>query len=246
MKQKPNKLVLFDIDGTLVRTDSDSIKRWRNNVVEIFRTVFYKELSYDFDIRIVNGKLDRIYMWELAKTLGISKQEYDAKFPRITELSHTLLKKLVDDKDITFYRIEDAYTFVSHIARRQEIAIGLITGNTEKNARLKLEAAGFDITFPVGGYGDEKDTRGELVTHAIQKAGNHFGTTFIASETIVIGDTIHDASAAQHAGAQSIVVATGITDTLDILEQSGAQLAVRSLMDERVLELLQLKVTINS
>lgn len=144
------------------------------------------------------------------------------------------------DKEIHFYRIEEAFHFVTKLQAFSNVSLGLITGNNESTAWLKLKTVDFDKPFAIGAFGDEADHRKELVLLAIQKANTRFKHKFLPGDVIVIGDTTHDIIAAKHAGAYAVGVATGITDTVETLKKAGADIAVQSLSDKQLLKLFQL------
>lgn len=240
MKKSAKKLILFDIDGTLLRATSEGISYWKIRMVEVFRAVFQKELSYDVNLNRINGQLERAYFRVFASELGVSKEEFDAKFPKAAALFHAMLKEIVEEKKVTFSRIEDAYTLVQTILDSKSAHIGLVTGNIEKNAWLKLKAIDFHTQFSFGGFGDVIEDRGELVKFTMQKATELYDTEFEPSDVIVIGDTVHDIRSAKKAGVVSLGVSTGATDTYETLAAEGADLVVRSLMDEQVFALLGL------
>lgn len=242
MKKIPNfkKLVLFDVDGTLVQTTNASISIWMERVHRVFRDI-YKPIPA-FEIDAVNGKIERQYFWDFAQSVGISRQEFLEKYPQAKELFTRLFEELIQNGDVSFSRIDPAYEFAQQLAKHPNVSIGLITGNTKEAAQMKLSAVGFDVSFPVGGFGDEADTRDELVSLAIKKAGEHFSAEFYPEHTIVIGDTAHDIVAAKKAGARAVGVTTGFggdVSSVAAMESVGADMVVSSLLDEHVRNLLE-------
>ena len=237
-KTNGKKLVLFDIDGTLVQTDRQSIEQWRIRVVEVFKEVFRKDLPVNFDLSRVNGKVERRYFREIAEMLGVTKDEFEKKFPAAAEYFHVLLKHHIAQKNINFTKIREAADLVGRLEKLDHIHIGLVTGNIEKNAWLKLQSADFASPFSVGGFGDSVEDRGDLVLEAISKSERYFGVRFRKSDIIVIGDTIHDIASAKKAGVVSVGVATGMTETYEQLTAAGGDVVVNTLIDEPVLALL--------
>jgi phosphoglycolate phosphatase-like HAD superfamily hydrolase len=234
------KLVLFDIDGTLVQTDRQSVEQWRIRVVEVFKHVYRKDLPVDFDLARVNGKVERRYFREIAEMLGVSKDDFEKKFPIAAEHFHELLKHHITEKNINFTKIREAADLVGQLENVAHIHMGLVTGNIEKNAWLKLKSADFDTPFAVGGFGDNVEDRGDLVLEAIQNAERHFGVGFSKTDIIVIGDTIHDIASAKKAGVVSIGVATGMTEGYDDLVAAGGDIVVNTLTDAPIYELLHI------
>lgn len=234
---KKKKLVLFDIDGTLITATGGGVAHWKARLQKVFREVFDVDIG-DIDLTRVNGKLERLYCREIATTFGISDTQFYKKFPQVTDRFHTLLKQTMKDKLVTYTLIDGVKQFVSHIEKAPHIEIGLVTGNTEKNSWLKLRSVNFHQPFKIGAYGDAFEERSELVLHAIKVASAQFDHPYTPGCTVVVGDTTHDIHSAKKIGAFALGVTTGLTDTRDMLTASGADLVVDTLMDERVLSLL--------
>jgi phosphoglycolate phosphatase-like HAD superfamily hydrolase len=116
------------------------------------------------------------------------------------------------------------------IGARDDIFPGLLTGNCEEGARLKLEHFDLWRFFRCGAFGDDLADRNHLFDAAVQHA-EECGWRRMASEhVVVVGDTVLDVACARAAGARVIAVATGPSD-VDTLRQSGADLVMRDLTD---------------
>jgi phosphoglycolate phosphatase-like HAD superfamily hydrolase len=88
--------------------------------------------------------------------------------------------------------------------------LGLLTGNVERGARLKLRAAGLDpARFKVGAFGSDHARRRELPAIAARRAAAHFGRVPDGADVVIIGDTPDDVSCAAAIGARTVAVATG-------------------------------------
>lgn len=227
------RLVLFDIDGTLIRTTTTSIDIWKQRLQSVFADIF-RPLP-PFETKFVDGKLERHYFREFASSLGFSDVEFNQLYPLAKEKFNSQFQQMVRDNEIHFYRIEEAFRLVTKLQSQSNIFLGLITGNNEHTAWLKLRVVDFATPFSVGAFGDEKDFREELVLLAIQKASIYFRHHYKPSDVIVVGDTIHDIRAAKHVGAKAIGVATGVTDNVKTLYEAGADIAVSSLLDGEVI-----------
>ena len=234
-KSHKKKLALFDIDGTLVSTTKESIDQWRIRVVEVFKYVYDKDLAPDFDLARVNGKVERRYFREIAEMLGVTKETFEEKFPQAAEYFHELLTTHINNKNITFTRITEAWELVHRLQKQSDVDLGLVTGNIEKNAWLKLKSAEFHEPFAIGGFGDHVEDRGDLVIEAIKKAEQHFGRRYDKRDIVVIGDTVHDIASAKKAGVVSVGVATGVTESFEALVAAGGDIVVNTLIDEAVL-----------
>lgn len=240
MNKTPKKLVLFDIDGTLIDSSAKSVGHWKDRITAVFEKVYDKKGPIEIDAHSYNGKVDKQVLRLISEKIGIAREVFDERFPRARDVYHQELLNVLDTEDTVYTVFEDARDFVKHLLEHDHIEIGVITGNIERNAWAKLKKAGLDELFSFGAFSDDVETRAELVDHALKKAAEHFGTAFSLSDVIVVGDTVHDIRAAKSGGVMSIGVSTGASTTLDELIAEGADLAVTSLMDERVFDFLAL------
>jgi len=98
---------------------------------------------------------------------------------------------------------------LSRLARREDVFLGLVTGNVEAIAYHKLRRANLADYFPIGAFGNDHSDRTELPPMALRRASEQSGHSFSADRTAIIGDTRHDIHCAQMAGARSVAVCTG-------------------------------------
>lgn len=98
---------------------------------------------------------------------------------------------------------------LDHLAEQEGFDLGLLTGNLERTARLKLEKVGLAHYFPVGGYGSDCFQRENLGRYALQRAQQHYQTTYAPEHVWLIGDTERDVQAARAIQARVLAVATG-------------------------------------
>lgn len=236
----PKKLILFDIDGTLISSSMASVAYWEKRLSAVFEEVHHTPITFQLDIHAYNGMVDKQVMRKIGEQLGISREAFDAGYPMAKDVFHRILKNAMSEGKIHYGRIEDAAKLVALVKKQSDLAYGVLTGNIEVNAWLKLADAGYKDEFVFGVFGDEAEQRSDLVKGSFAKAEKHFGETFLAENVWIIGDTVHDIRAAKHAGVRSIAVTTGYTSTEGHLLSEGADLVVSSLMDVRVLKLLGL------
>lgn len=95
------------------------------------------------------------------------------------------------------------------VARRGDIAQGLLTGNLRHGAEIKLRHHGLWTHFVFGAFADDSELRNELGPHAVRRASAHHAVEFAADRVWVIGDTPHDVECGRAIGARTIAVATG-------------------------------------
>jgi phosphoglycolate phosphatase-like HAD superfamily hydrolase len=119
-------------------------------------------------------------------------------------------------------------------------ALGLVTGNIEDGAHLKLAACGIGDRFVFGSFGSDAEDRDELPTIAIERAGDVTGVQFDPNRTWIIGDTPRDIGCARACGIRVLAVATGSFSVAE-LEEAGADHALESLVDtRRILDFLDI------
>ncbi|MBI5019527.1 HAD family hydrolase [Candidatus Gottesmanbacteria bacterium] len=241
MKKSPKKkLVLFDIDGTLVDSSAKSVGHWKERITAVFERVYETPVTFEIDVHEYNGKVDKQVFLLIAEKLGITKETFNMRFDKAKEVYHGELKRVLLEEETVYVAFPDAKSFVESLKDAPDIAMGVITGNIERNAWAKLKKAGIDGLFNFGAFADEVESREALVTHALEKANSHFGVPFAREDVVIIGDTVHDIRAAKFGGVRSIGVSTGTSTTHEGLLAEGADLVVSSLMDKRVFDLLGL------
>jgi len=203
-------LYLFDIDGTLLDAHGSGRGAFDDVMLELHGVA-----NASLGIRY-GGKTDHAIIDELFRArLGRAATAED----RETFL-RTYVPKLAHKMAANGVRVLDgAVAALEYLAPRARL--GVATGNIREGAEAKLAAAGLSGWFELGGYGCDSMLRPELVARAIARAGN-------VTEVIVVGDTIHDISAARACGATACAVATG-SDSADAL--AHADVVFRSLSE---------------
>lgn len=126
------------------------------------------------------------------------------------------------------YRLLDHVNIVLEKLHNSEYSLGILTGNLQAIASLRLEHSGISSYFIAGGYGDDSRVRSELVNHAIQR----FGKSIEREDIYLIGDTPLDIRAARDASVNAIAVATGVYKAPDL---SGADLVLENFNEEKKL-----------
>ena len=220
------RLVLFDIDGTLLMTGGAGISA--------LATVFREMHGIDGDLGQVpvHGQTDLAIIHGIAQSwLG---RELAA--PEIEQLIVRYLPLLEDRlKTAAGFRVLPGVALLlDSLAARGDVTLGLATGNLEPAAFAKLRRAELDRFFGFGGFGSDSRDRAELTRIALLRGRQIVGE---GVEAIVVGDTVHDVRSAHAAGAHCLAVATGITSEEDLAAE-GARWTVPGLDDPRVEEIL--------
>jgi phosphoglycolate phosphatase-like HAD superfamily hydrolase len=216
-----NHLVLFDIDGTLVRGGP------AKGAFELaMRLVFGTAGSiddYDF-----SGKTDPQIARELLRGAGRKDEEIDTGLGDLwEEYLGELAKRLPDHPMTVLPGVEE---LLEHLQGRGDVALGLLTGNIIRGARLKLDSVGLMGYFPVGGFGSDAEAREDLPPVAMRRASRNWGKDFSASAVVVVGDTPRDVACGRHWGTKTVGVATGRFD-LETLEEAGADAVLTDMND---------------
>jgi len=196
------KLILFDIDGTLLMTKGFGREAKRLAMLEHFGE------TGDIANHVFGGKTDWLTLIELLEPFGKTSDDIKRELPVFEELMAQYMRDI--RHEYTAEPIPYAMELVTMLHERDDIVLGLVTGNMEKTAKIKLEMAGYDPAwFKVGAYGNESPDRDDLPGLAIQRAEALTGKTFVQQQVIVIGDTVADIQAARAAEATSVAVCTG-------------------------------------
>lgn len=225
-----HRLVLFDIDGTLLAAGGAGARAFRDALLEVFGT------PGPINGHSFAGKTDPQIASELLRAAGLEDQHITAGLP---ELWRSYLARLEPELARSHLRVLPGVPeLLAQIeAARADMVLGLLTGNLRDGARLKLDAAGIGFRrFAVGAYGCDHADRAELPAVAVQRAEQRTGRRFKRKEIVIIGDTPNDIACGGALGVRTIAVATG-SYTRDHLAAYGPDYLLGSLEDtEAVLD----------
>ena len=200
-------LVLFDIDGTLLHPNTAGRASLRAALERVYGT------AGDVDTHVLRGGVDRATVAVLMRKAGIPEDELWAKFASVGDVMVEVLRKGAADGTFTLTPYAGTMELLVALEARDDVLLGLITGNFEVSGKEKLRAAGFDpAMFKVGAYGDEAEVRDALPPLAVERARVLTGVTFKGARVVIIGDTPLDITCGRVIGVRSIAVATGWTD----------------------------------
>ena len=238
MKQK--KLVLFDIDGTLIRPLAGG--------KALHRFSYAIKIAYGVEIQLdehrwgehYNGKGDWWIIEDLTKNAGLSKETIRAGLDRVGQAFCKYLENLSRGGRI-YETIDDAKKLVAAVVAAPHLTASVLTGNLGASAVWKLTHAGYNEFYEIGIFGHEAEDRVKLAKLVQPKVKKHLGYDVRAEDIIIIGDTVHDIICARAIGAVAIAVTSGWKVDKDALIKAKPDLLVDSLMDGRVLTLLGLK-----
>jgi phosphoglycolate phosphatase len=200
---RPRKLVLFDIDGTILWTDGAGRRAVFGALVEHFGVIDPGDHRFD-------GKTDPQIVRELLKKAGVSDADIDARMDRILESYYSLLREELDGADHREHVFPGVHELLDELEGRDDVVLGLLTGNIEAGARAKLASVGIaPHRFVVGAFGSDHHHRPELPEIARRRAERVLGHSINGRDVVVIGDTPADVACGVGIGARAIGVATG-------------------------------------
>lgn len=219
------KLVLFDIDGTILWTDGAGRRAIRDALVSEIGT------AGPIDTYRLDGKTDPQIVRDLMTLAGHPKADSMEHIMRVCRRYVELLTvELAAGRHHTqlFPGIE---SLLLELERRDDVLVGLLTGNLAEGAALKLEAAGVDPTrFRVGAYGSDAPERSALPAIAARRAEPLMGRVPTGTDVVIIGDTPADVTCGRGIGARAIGVGTGHYTRIQLLE-AGAYVAFDNLAE---------------
>jgi phosphoglycolate phosphatase-like HAD superfamily hydrolase len=200
-------LILFDIDGTLVRRAGP---HHRQALVDAVRGVTGAATTTEGIP--VHGMLDPDILTLMLRGAGFGQAEIASAMSRIIEAAQDLYEASVPDlRDKTCPGVVPLLEQL----RSRDTVLALVTGNLTRIGWRKLERAGLRDYFLFGAFGEMAATRGGLAKLAIEKALRE-GLIAADSRMALIGDAPQDIRAAQENGIRSIAVRTGITPPGDL------------------------------
>jgi len=216
-------LILFDIDGTLVLTGRAGMRAMNRACQE---TVGH--LSALNGVAVA-GRTDWIILHDVMANHGLSLDTVLLERLRRLYVSH-LAEEIVLPGEGVKDVMPGIRELLMQLHRRTDIALGLLTGNFEDGARIKLEHFDLWKYFSVGAFGGDSADRNDLVPIAMRRARDRGIADVPASRVLVVGDTPHDVACAHTAGAVAVAVATGGYD-VDRLHETGADYVFADLSD---------------
>lgn len=222
MSRPTPRLLLFDIDGTLLDCGGQPRPLLVDALIRVYGTAG-SAAECDFA-----GKTDDQIVHEAMADTGLSPERIEEGLGRAKDHYLVELERRLDRALIRLHAgVED---LLEQLAGRDDLALGLLTGNWEGGARTKLGKCGLDRFFAFGAFGDGHRDRRDLPPVALARAGEWSGRSFAAAETVIIGDTTRDVDCGRAHGIPVLAVATGSHDGAR-LAAAGADWVVDELGD---------------
>lgn len=197
------RLVLFDIDGTLLNSTGAGRSAMQRALHKVFGSSGDPAYRYD-------GKTDKQIVRDVMRLEGHSDEHIDSKMEKLVDLYLDALREGVASPKFNVHPLEGVMEILDVLEARDDIVLGLLTGNVEPGARVKLTAAGIDPDrFRINAFGSDHEHRPELPAIAQRRASESLGLSISGEKMIVIGDTPADITCGRALGARAIGVASG-------------------------------------
>ncbi|HEX6575084.1 MAG TPA: haloacid dehalogenase-like hydrolase [Gemmatimonadaceae bacterium] len=197
------RLVLFDIDGTILRSGGVGRIAMEHALTGIFGSPGSPDYRYD-------GKTDRQIVRESMRLEGRSDEEIDEQMGTLLDAYVSRLHHEFSSGERQVHIYPGVLELFDRLEQQPTVIMGLLTGNIEPGARAKLGAAGIDIDrFKVNAFGSDHEHRPELPGIAQRRAREILGRDIAGDRLVVIGDTPADIRCGESIGAKAIGVATG-------------------------------------
>lgn len=203
-----NILLLFDIDSTLLRAEDATHQALDRAFHDIFG-----DNGATKGINFFGRTDPELFQEAAVKILGrrMNNEEYTA----LVKLYLTFLPEELER--CKFYLMPGVEELLLVLSAREEVLLGLQTGNLEPSAYMKLKRGNIDRYFLFGGFGSDSEDRTELVLKAIQRSRKYNGGNIPGENIYVIGDSPHDIIAGKNCGVNTIAVCTGKSDKAKLL-----------------------------
>jgi phosphoglycolate phosphatase-like HAD superfamily hydrolase len=195
------KLLLFDIDGTILNTHGAG----RRSVERALSQVFDRSISTRGVV--FSGKTDPQILHEVLRMHGIDPGAVNGAFEAgLHAYAEVMCEELQPERITLLPGVSD---LIARLADTPGLQLGLLTGNLETMAYLKLEAVGLAEFFPFGAFGSDHADRYQLPPIAVRRAFDHTGHAFAGKNIVILGDTEHDVLCGRALDVCAVAVCTG-------------------------------------
>jgi phosphoglycolate phosphatase-like HAD superfamily hydrolase len=210
------KVVLFDIDGTLLRTDGAGRRAMEQALFTVFGAHGDPEYRYD-------GKTDRQITREQMRWAGVSDDVIDARMHDVFALYAERLAQELASGTEQAVLMQGISPLLERLGAHEEVTLGLLTGNIEAGARQKIRAVQLAWEqFLVNAFGSDHEQRPMLPSVAQQRAAQLLGREVPGERMVIIGDTPADIHCGRSLKVRAIGVATGRYSVPELLAHNPA------------------------
>jgi len=222
------KLILFDIDGTLILGDHPAA---RQSIVYALEKVF-NLTNVEFNWQGLHGSTDKGMFKILAANYVNDLSDYETKIEHLSQARFEYFNENVTE-DYQERILAGAKEILETLQKDKRIILGVLTGNFEKIGWHKLKLVGLNKYFKFGIFGDIAQNRNELAKNVFRLSKKNLNLNLKPDQIIIIGDTPRDVECAKYIGAKVIAVTTGVYKKKDL---GKADLIVSSLEDKKIIQ----------
>jgi phosphoglycolate phosphatase-like HAD superfamily hydrolase len=221
MANRTIRAVLFDIDGTLLVTGGAGGAAWQRGFRELYGVE--ADVAEHTDAGMTDPEIVRIVFREVIGREGSAEERSKAVGAYLKHLPDTVAES-------------DGYRVMPGVERLLDrlieagVLLGLVTGNVEAAAHIKLSRGRLNRFFAFGGYGSDSPDRTEVTEAALRRGGMVSGGNLADGACVSIGDTPRDVEAGHGAGIRVVGVGTG-KYSVDDLRDAGADWALSTVDD---------------
>lgn len=198
----PKRLVLFDIDGTILWGGSLWKECFLGAMSHYFPNMNFPAVSF-------GGKTDVQIAREMMADLGLTDHQVEKAMQAVVEMYVERACAAATSRAHEVKVLPGVREIIKELDGHPEVLLGLLTGNVRKGAHAKLSCVGLVHHFKFGVYGDDHWDRYKLPKLAVERARSEFGHEFSGKQIVIIGDTVHDVNCGKSIGVRSIAVGTG-------------------------------------
>jgi phosphoglycolate phosphatase-like HAD superfamily hydrolase len=210
--------VLFDIDGTLLVTGGAGAVAWQRAFLELYGVE--ANIEEHTHAGMTDPEIAEIVFREVIGRDGSGAERAEAIAGYLGHLGDAVAES-------SGYRVMPGIEELLPRLAEQGVLLGIVTGNIESAAHVKLARGDLNRFFAFGGYGSDSRDRTELTKRALERGGGVLGTPLDLATTIAVGDTPRDVKAGHGAGVRVVGVATGAYG-VEELREAGADWALAS------------------
>jgi phosphoglycolate phosphatase-like HAD superfamily hydrolase len=220
-------LVLFDVDGTLI----DTAGAGRRAIERAFERVHAVDLrgGRPDGVRYA-GMTDPIIFRNLGLALGVDERRQRERWAELLETYLAALEDEMERSAASRRVLPGVPELLEALSGRHGIYLGLLTGNLEAGARIKLSPFGLNRYFSGGGFASDHPERPEIARLARDKLSRAFDVRFSSDRVVVVGDTEHDVTCARANGFRAVAVESGWVPRED-LQRSNPDALFEDLSD---------------
>lgn len=176
---KFSKLVLFDVDGTLLQGIEAHVFALCQALEKVYK------IKTTFDPQDYYGTTDLFVIDDILKKKGLNKEVIESKIKKFIEIAGKYFDEIVNNYQIV--ALEGVEEILERLSK-ENILLGLLTGNLESIARGKLRKLGLNHYFKLGGFGSDDINRKNLVRIAIKRAEKDFDFS-VKNNVFIVGNT---------------------------------------------------------